>query len=195
VVAGRGRSSRGPREARARVRLHRLNRGEAIAAISAVLLFALTFLDWFRGELAGGQSVSAPDIGGSAWESLDLIPIVLLVAIAVTLVTVALRLGGARRPPIANATVAVLGGLSALLIVLRLLDPPSVDLGGLPIQTSPQLGAFLGLLATAGVACGGYAAMRSEGGSFGAVADSLATRRRRPSGPPASRKRSRSSSG
>jgi hypothetical protein len=181
------------------VKRARLRRGEAIAAISAVLLFVLMFFDWFRGELAGGQSVSAPDLGGNAWESLDLIPFVLLVAIVVALVAMALRLSGAAyRPPIpANASVAVLGGLAALLIFLRLLDAPSVELGGISIQTSPQLAAFLGLLAAAGIAYGGYTAMRGEGGSFGDVADSLATppRRRRRSGPPASRRRSRSSSG
>jgi hypothetical protein len=180
------------------VKLGRLRRGEAIAGVAAVLLFAFTFLDWFRGELAGGQSVSAPDLGGNAWESLDLIPVVLLVAIVVTLAAVALRLSGAvYRPPVpANALVAVLGGLAALLIVLRLLDAPSVELGGLSIQTSPQLGAFLGLIAAAGIAYGGYSAMRAEGGSFGAVADGLATQpRRRRSGRPASRRRSRSSSG
>jgi hypothetical protein len=190
-----------PKEARkvprVRIQLHQLRRGEAIAAVSAALLFALMFFDWFRGELAGGQSVSAPDIGGSAWESLDLIPIVLVVAILATLLSAALKLArvGYRSSVPANATVAVLGGLATLLTVLRLLDPPSVDLGGLSIQTSPQLAAFLGLLAAAGIAYGGYTAMRAEGGSFGAVADGLATPRRRRSAPPASRRRSRSSSG
>jgi hypothetical protein len=174
-----------------------LNRGEAVAAGSAILLFVLMFFDWFRGELAGGQSVSAPDIGGNAWESLDLIPVVLVLAIAAALLAAALKLAGARsKPPVlANAAVAVLGGLATVLIVLRLLDAPSVELGGLSIQTSPQLAAFLGLIAAAGIAYGGYTAMRGEGGSFGAVADGLATRpRRRRSAPPASRRRSRSSS-
>jgi hypothetical protein len=181
------------------VKRARLRRGEAIAAVSAALLFVLMFFDWFRGELAGGQSVSAPDIGGSAWESLDLIPLLLLAAIVATLAATALKLAGARyRPPVApNAAVAFLGGLATLLIVFRLLDTPNVDLGGLTIDTSPQLGAFLGLIAAAGIAYGGYTAMRAEGGSFGAVADSLARkpapRRRREQ--PASRRRSRSSSG
>jgi hypothetical protein len=197
--APKARPRRGRKAAGPRVHLHRLGRGEAVAAVSAVLLFGLTFLDWFRGELAGGQNVSAPDIGGSAWESLDLIPLLLLVAIVATLAATVLKLSGARaRLPVApNAVVAVLGGLATLLIVLRLLDTPDVDLGGLTIDTSPQLGAFLGLIAAAGIACGGYTAMRAEGGSFGAVADGLARgpapKRRRE--PPASRKRSRSSSG
>jgi hypothetical protein len=177
----------------------RLGRGEAIAAVSAVSLFVLMFFDWFRGELAGGQSVSAPDIGGSAWESLDLIPIVLLVTIVAALLAAALRLArvGYRPAVPANAAVAVLGGLATLLIVFRLFDTPDVELGGLTIDTSPQLGAFLGLIAAAGIAYGGYTAMRAEGGSFGAVADGLARKpapkRRRE--PPASRRRSRSSSG
>jgi hypothetical protein len=178
----------------------RLSRGEAIAAVSAALLFGLMFLDWFRGELAGGQSVSAPDIGGSAWETLDLIPLLLLAAIVATLAAAALKLSGSRyRPPVApNAAVAVLGGLATVLIVLRLLDTPDVDLGGLTIDTSPQLGAFLSLIAAAGIAYGGYTAMRAEGGSFGAVADGLAAKKpapRRRREPPASRRRSRSSSG
>lgn len=159
------------------MKLDRLRRGEWIAALSAVLLFVFMFLDWFGTELAGegGGAVDA-DGGGSAWSTLDFIPIVLLVAIVVTLVGAGLRLADSDyEPPIqANAAIAVLGGLSTLLILFRIVVPPGIDrFGGLAVDATLQVGVFLGLLAAAGIAYGGYTAMREEGLGFGDAADRL----------------------
>lgn len=160
-----------------RVEIDRVNKGEKIAAISAVLLFIFMFLDWFGTEIAGeGSGAVDAEGGGSAWSTLDLIPIVLLVAIVAALVGVGLRLADSDyKPPVqANAVIAVLGGLSTLLILLRIVVPPGIDrFGGLAVDATPQVGIFLGLLAAAGIAYGGYTAMRGEGLSFGDAADRL----------------------
>jgi hypothetical protein len=106
---------------------------------------------------------------------------VLLLAVVVALATAVLRLVGSKwRPAVPlNAVVAVLGGLSALLILIRIVFPPDLGgVGGIHLDATLSLGAFLGLLAACGVAYGGYRAMGEEGSSFAAVADGLADKRR-----------------
>ena len=75
-------------------------------------------------------------------------------------------------PP--SAVVAVLGGLSTLLVLFRIVVPPDFgDLGGVPLNAIPKLGVFLGLAAAAAVAYGGYRAMGERGTSFERIADAL----------------------
>jgi hypothetical protein len=156
--------------------LDRLSRGEAIAAASAVVLFAAMFLPWFDGDSSvAGYTGEVPG-GGSAWETLELIPVFLMLAIVVGFGNGFARaidadLGVKISP---NAVVAVCGGLAFLLILYRIVDPPGLDaFGGVPVETSLRLGVFLGLLAAAGIGYGGYSAMREEGLTFGDVGDRL----------------------
>ncbi|HWW67226.1 MAG TPA: hypothetical protein VNY83_04525, partial [Solirubrobacterales bacterium] len=62
----------------------KLSTGERVAAISAVLLFIFMFFTWFGVEVsgAGAFSGSVPGAGGSAWDALEFIPVILVVAIA-----------------------------------------------------------------------------------------------------------------
>ena len=155
----------------------KLNIGERIAAVSAILLFIFMFFDWFGVEVSGGGfSGSVPGAGGSAWEALDFIPIVLVVTVVVALINAALRLSDSPyEPPISlNIAVAVLGGISALLVLFRIIDPPSFgDISGLSVDGTVEFGIFLGLLAAIGIAYGGYRGMQEEGTSFSDAADRL----------------------
>lgn len=158
--------------------LDRLSLGEKIAAASAVLLFVFMFFDWFGAEVTGitGFSGEVPGDGANAWEALDIIPIFLMAAIVCALGVAVIRLTDADfEPPIsANAVVAVLGGLAALLIAYRILDAPGGgDFGGVTVDTTLKLGIFLALIAAGGIAYGGYSAMREEGMTFGDAADRL----------------------
>jgi hypothetical protein len=158
--------------------LDKLSTGEKIAGVSAVLLFIFMFFTWFGVEVSGGGGFSGtvPGAGGSAWEALDFIPIVLVVTIVVALVNVFLRLSdSAYEPPISmNVAVAVLGGLSTLLILFRIVDPPSFgSFGGVSVDGTLEIGIFLGLIAAAGIAYGGYRGMKEEGSSFSGTADRL----------------------
>ena len=162
----------------ARWTLDKLNTGEKIAGVSAVLLFIFMFFDWFGVEVsgAGGFSGSVPGAGGSAWDALDFIPIVLVVTIVAALVMVCLRLtDSAYEPPISmNAVVAVLGGLSVLLDPLPDRRPAGLrQLRRRLRRATRSVGIFLGLIAAAGIAYGGYSAMQEEGITFGDTADSL----------------------
>ncbi len=156
----------------------KLNTGEKIAGVSAVLLFIFMFLDWFGVEISGeGGSVSfGSGAGGSAWDALDFIPIVLVVAIVVALVNVALRLSDSDyEPPISmNVAVAVLGGIATLVILYRIIDPPGFGtFGGVSVDATLEFGIFLGLIAAIGIAVGGYRGMQEEGSSFSGTADKL----------------------
>jgi hypothetical protein len=158
--------------------LDKLNTGEKIAGASAVLLFIFMFFDWFGVEISGeGGSVTfGSGAGGTAWNALDFIPIVLVIAIVVALVNVFLRLSDSDyEPPVSmNVAVAVLGGLSTLLILFRIVDPPGFgSYGGVSVDATLEFGIFLGLIAAAGVAYGGYRGMQEEGASFSGTADRL----------------------
>ena len=162
----------------------KLNTGEKIAGVSAVLLFIFMFFDWFGVEVSGGGfSGSVPGAGGSAWDALEFIPIVLVIAIVVALVNVFLRLSDSDyEPPVSmNVAVAVLGGISVLLVLFRIVDPPSFgSFGGVSVDGTLEFGIFLGLIAAAGIAYGGYRAMQEEGSSFSDIADKLGGGRRHP---------------
>lgn len=168
------------RKPEARRRLAALTRGEAIAALAAVALFVFTFLGWYDAEVSGqareiklGGGAGA---GGNAWQTLEVAPLFLLLTVVVTLGAALSRIAGSKTKPAVplSASVTVLGGLSALIVLFRILAPPDLgELGGLQLNANVELGAFLALIAAAVLAYGGYRAMGERGTSFAGVADSL----------------------
>jgi len=158
--------------------LDKLSMGEKIAAVSGVLLFVFMFFDWFGVEVSGVPAFAGTveGNGGSAWDALDVIPIFLVVAIVAAVGVAVIRLTDADvEPPVSlNTIVAVLGALAVLLILYRIVDPPGGDsFGGVSVDITLEVGIFLGLLSAAGIAYGGYSAMREEGITFGDAADRL----------------------
>jgi uncharacterized membrane protein YhaH (DUF805 family) len=158
--------------------IDKLSTGEKVSAVSAVLLFIFMFFDWFGAKVEGVPGFSGSiEAGGSAWDALDVIPIFLMLAIVAAIAVAVIRLTDADvEPPVSmNAIVAVLGGLAVLLILYRIIDPPGDGdaLAGVGVDITLKLGIFLGLLAAAGIAYGGYSAMQEEGATFGGEADRL----------------------
>jgi hypothetical protein len=159
----------------------KLSTGEKLSAVSAVLLFIFMFFDWFGVEVSGVPGFSGTVTGsggGSAWDALDVIPIFLMLAIVVAIGVAVIRLTDADvEPPISlNAIVAALGGLAVLLILYRIVFPPDFgSFGGVSVDATLKFGIFLGLVAAAGIAYGGYSAMREEGATFGGEADRLSS--------------------
>lgn len=149
----------------------RLSTGEKIAGVSAILLFVFMFFDWFTVSASNGFiTVSA---GGSAWDALDVIPIILMVAIVAAVGVAVARLTDADVEPAVsmNAVVSILGIIAVLLVLYRIVSPPDSGVSG--ISVDPAVGIFLGLIAAAGIAYGGYRAMQEEGASFGEIGDRL----------------------
>lgn len=152
--------------------MDRLTIGERIAAVSAIVLFVSMFLDWFvvRIPESVGVQFFIDGTAQSAWDALDYIPIVLTIAVAAALVVAVLRLTGVagELPVAANGLVAILGSVSVLLVLFRIIDPPSFgSFGGFFGRTTSaertiEFGIFVSLLAAAGIAFGGYIAMKES---------------------------------
>lgn len=151
----------------------RLGRGEMIAAASAIALLLIMFIfSWFGVE----------GFGANAWESFSFIDIILFITILVA-VGLAVMKANSQSPnlPVAgSALVAGLGILSVLLILFRIISPPDFGIGdvaeafgGGEADIGREIGVFLGLLAAAGIAYGGWESMREEGTSFQAQKDRL----------------------
>lgn len=153
--------------------LDRLGNGQRIASMSALLLFVFMFLDWF-GTKGSDDSFGLFSVSRSAWEALDYIPVVLLIAIVAVLAVAALILADAigRASISANAAIAILGFFSASLILFRIIDPPTFGSSGDPfwpvtLEGTVRAPMFLALLAAAGIAFGGCWALWKEGVSSG----------------------------
>jgi hypothetical protein len=157
----------------------RLRRGELIAGLSALALLIIMFLPWFGiGGVAEEALEQAQDFGfaadvetsANAWESFDFIDIVLLVTVIVAgaLAVSAMMAQSVALPVAVSALTAGLGILSTLLVLYRLLDTP--------FDASRKFGVFLGLIAAAGIAYGGWLAMQEEGTTFSGEADRVGDR-------------------
>jgi hypothetical protein len=151
--------------------VNRLSTGEKIAGVSGVLLFIFMFFDWFTASASNG--FISVTVGGSAWDAMEVIPIILMIAIVAAVGVAVVRLTDAVFEPAIsmNAVVAILGAISVLLILYRIISPP--DSGISEISVDPAVGIFLGLIAAAGIAFGGYRAMQEEGVTFGDIGDRL----------------------
>ncbi len=139
----------------------RVHSGELISATSALLLVPIIFaLEWF-GKV-GIPALRRSGLTGSenAWNGMTLVRWLMLATILLALGSVVLhasqRSHGTRTAT--GVPVAAFGTLLALAVGYRvLLVPPSAD-----SVVDVKLGAFLGLLATIGIALGGFESAREE---------------------------------
>lgn len=148
----------------------RLRLGEIVAGASAALLLVFMFaLHWYA--LSSSLSETAANEGvqtsWNGWNGLAHLHWLLVVTIAAALALTYFQ--AARRQPALPITlsviVTVLGGLSALALIYRvLINTPASTL-------DQRAGAYLGLVAAIGIAYGGYKSMREEEGSDPAVLD------------------------
>jgi hypothetical protein len=164
----------------------RLRAGEAIALVAAILLFILMFFDWYGAKATTGAEtfggVVTGNGGGTAWQTLEVIPLFLMLAIVVAVGAALLRLSGSDWKPAIppGAAVCVLGGLAALLILIRIISPPGPEgaLSELAFESTLKLPIFLAFAAALGIAYGGWRAMGDEGTSFAAIGKRLESPRR-----------------
>jgi hypothetical protein len=158
----------------------RLSRGEKIVGVSAILLLIDMFIfKWFG--LKSSVSVGGVSVSGSgsknAWGSFSFIDIILFITILAGLGLAYIKASATEvnLPIAASVVVAVLGGLSVLLILFRLISPPDFGIDSLPsgVDHTRKLGAFLGLILAGALTYGGWLAMQDEGTSFQDAADRL----------------------
>jgi hypothetical protein len=115
-------------------------------ALSGVGLLVVSFLPWYS---AGGENVTA-------WQAFSVIDIVIAVAAFFAIVVGVVVLGRISVSyPIAGSAVATgFGALALVLIAYRLIDPPG---GG---DVDREIGAWLGLIAAAGITWCGWLGMQ-----------------------------------
>jgi hypothetical protein len=127
----------------------RLRRGEIVAGVGGLALLVFLFaLPWLS---AGSGRTS------TGWSGL---PILRWLVVVSALTALALAFTQATRsapaiPVTLSVFVTVLGALTVILLIIRLLTTGS----------SLEAGAWLGLLAAIGITVGGFLSMREEDGS------------------------------
>jgi hypothetical protein len=170
-----------------------LTRGEAIAGLAGVALFVVMIaFDWYGinafevafGEpgdiVVGGGGLNRVEVDlRNAFQAFTVIDLVLLLT---ALAAVALPLWSALGRPVIGyhrpgSIVAALGGLAFVLIAFRLISPPDLEIaipggGSFHVSDSPdetpwevtrKAGPWLGLVAAALIAYGGYLSARDRG--------------------------------
>jgi hypothetical protein len=125
-----------------------------VGGAGAVLAASMLLLPWFTLVSVAGPPGAAHKVDG--WDGLQHGRWLLLVTIVLALA--ALIAQATRRPPAVPVTLAVLaswlGGLSVAWLIYRvIIDPP----GGRAV------GGWIGLIAAAAIAYGGYRSVRLEG--------------------------------
>ncbi|MEA2437912.1 MAG: hypothetical protein QOF65_2468 [Thermoleophilaceae bacterium] len=163
----------------------RLNRGELLAMVAALVLLLVMAMDWYTTK-AGEQardvaSKVQPQVNvetvpseskkenafadtqeKNAWQAdglIDRIILIALLAAAVCALVAAWAKAAGRTigPPAPNALASVLGLVACVLIVYRILQPP-----GLNAAAVVKAGAPLGLLCAGLLAIGARVAVRDE---------------------------------
>jgi hypothetical protein len=145
----------------------RLNTGEKLAGVAGIALLLIMFIfDWFTVDVGGGFADIS--VGGNAWETMELIRFVILLAAisGIALAIVAANQSQVDLPIALSAITAGLGILALVLIAFRIISPPDGGAGDFGVDIGRGIGVFLGLIAAGGVAAGGWMAMQEEGASF-----------------------------
>jgi hypothetical protein len=126
--------------------------GELVGAASGLGLLVFSFLPWYS---AGGEDATA----WQAFSAVDLFIAAAAVAGLSVGICIVFRISVSY--PVAGSTVATLfGSIALVLIAYRLVNPPG---SGLDLE----VGAWLGLIAVAGITLGGYLGMQEERGQSG----------------------------
>lgn len=154
---------------RRRVGMYGVSKGGWIACISAILLFAFMFLTWFDVKATNTSNllfaIQSVEPGRNAWEALDFVPVVLAITILAALAVGTLRLVGSFEGPFAPADliIVLLGLVSVLLILIRIVDPPIFQMERtVTYEGTVQPPVFLALGAAAGIAYGGWRSFRGK---------------------------------
>ncbi len=145
---------------------NKISIGEMIAGASAFALFLFMFLPWYGLEAStsvpGGSDLSFSGADANAWEAFSFIDILLFLVVIVSIgIVVAKAAGSLPELPQPPAQILLGVGVLALLLVLfRLIFTPGEDVSGfgVEIELTRKIGVFFGLLASAGIAYGGWRA-------------------------------------
>jgi hypothetical protein len=157
-----------------------LRRSDRIIGISAIAFFVfLFFFKWFgvsSSSSLGGVSYSD---SANGWHTFTNSRWIWIITIIVALGAVAISAGTLKlkSPVQPGIVVALLGAVSVILIVYRIIDHPSAGTSGTiegihySASVGIKIGIWLGLIAALALTYGGYLAMQDEGTSLTDVRD------------------------
>jgi hypothetical protein len=134
----------------------RIRAGEALAAAGAIALFVLLFADWF----------SADGASRSGWSSLGWALVALLAVVIVMAAVLVISTVVRAKPAIivGSATITAALGIVVFLIALVrvLVLQPDLDLGLGNTSVGIEAAGYLGLVALAATAAGGWITLADE---------------------------------
>jgi hypothetical protein len=129
----------------------RLSQGQMIAGISGLVLFISLFFKWVGVDVAG---ISGGDLSG--WEKESSLDIYLFIVAVIAVAPAIAGMTGGGEYPIANSANALLLGAIAVILMFFTMFI------GFPDGVDRKFGMWLALLASIGVAVGGYLAAQEE---------------------------------
>jgi hypothetical protein len=145
--------------------VRKVGAGELIVGASGVLLLVAMVLPWYGRDTDIAGAVVTESWSG--WQSLSAIAIVLfLIGLAAIAMPVGRALGATPARFRDDRVMILLGLLGFVLVLFRLIDIPIAGIDVQPgdsVDTSRDAGAFLALLATAGIVFGGRRAAGRAG--------------------------------
>ncbi|MDQ6806536.1 MAG: hypothetical protein M3065_16575 [Actinomycetota bacterium] len=141
----------------------RISRGESVAGGGGIVMLAALFLlPWFevRGPAGRPAATAASSVSLDGWHALTTTRWFLLVTVAAALALVLLTLSqrAPALPVVASMVSCVLGGLSSLLLLYRIIDHAGL---------TARAGLYVAFVATLAVGYGGYLSLRMESSWFG----------------------------
>jgi hypothetical protein len=148
------------------VDLSKLTTGDKVIVVSGIALLVFSFFSWFEGTVEiGSVDVSAGT--KSAW-GVPLGILGVVVGLALTAFTLLPALGVDLPAGLTSTRMALILGIVTFAAILIVVLFSSITVEGVPddaVDTSRKIGAFLGIVAAAGV-LGGAILKRKEGGAF-----------------------------
>jgi hypothetical protein len=133
-------------------------------------LLVFSFFDWFSAEFQG-ETIDS----GNAWDfTLPLLAVLIGIAMVVI---VALRAFGVQLPDSApwGTILLAMGIVVFAFVLIKLIAGVDVDAGPFDVDVKRKFGIFIGTVAAAGLAVGGYLKFQEERGASPATPPSPPT--------------------
>lgn len=145
--------------------INKLTAGDRVIVVSGIVLFIFSFFSWFTAEIEDIELDS-----GNAWDfTLPLIAVLIGIAMVVLVV---LKLAGVELGNPGSTTwgliLLIAGVVCFALVLIKFIagvDVPEVL--GEEVDIERKIGIFVGLVASAGLAIGGWLSYQQERGAIG----------------------------
>jgi hypothetical protein len=151
-----------------------LSRGSLVAGLAALALFVVMFMSWFgdagqaaedaeevrrAAEILNVDAAPTDDTTDTAWQAFGWFGLAILIGaigLGISFAVVTYTRASVSLPIALSSTTAGAGLLAVVYVFFRILNPPGDG------EVDREVGLFLGLLASAGIALGGWLGMQDD---------------------------------